>query len=168
MMLTVSEVCSLIPKECDDWLTSIGYYTKPASIRYHGIKSGDLYRHCTELAIQLQNLTDKLDLVWERQESPIIIGLLHDVCKCDDYGINPRTRKWAYNPDRIVGHGDKSVRMLLGHIELTGEEIMCIQYHMGAFVDKEEWSDYTKAVKKYPNVLYTHTADMIASQILGI
>jgi hypothetical protein len=37
---------------------------------------------------------------------------------------------------------------------------------MGAFDDKERWSYYNHAIKLYPNVLYTHTADMIASAIL--
>lgn len=58
--------------------------------------------------------------------------------------------------------------MLMGHIELTEEEKACIMYHMGAFVDSKEWEFYSRAVKKYPNVLYTHTADMIASQIKGV
>ena len=33
---------------------------------------------------------------------------------------------------------------------------------------KEEWNDYTRAVKNYPNVLWTHQADMIASHVMGI
>ena len=41
----------------------------------------------------------------------------------------------------------------------------CIRYHMGAFIDKEQWNDYTRAVEQYPNVLWTHTADMIASHV---
>lgn len=28
-----------------------------------------------------------------------------------------------------------------------------------------KWPFYTRALKKYPNVLWTHTADMVASQI---
>lgn len=39
---------------------------------------------------------------------------------------------------------------------------------LGAFVDQEEWSYYTRAVKYYRNVLWTHVADMIASQVKGI
>ena len=45
---------------------------------------------------------------------------------------------------------------------------MCIRYHMGAFTDKKEWSFYTRAVQQYKNVLYTHTADMLASQVDGV
>ena len=50
-------------------------------------------------------------------------------------------------------------------IRLSDEERACIIYHMGAFTPKEEWRDYTHAVNVYPNVLWTHHADMIASHI---
>ena len=53
----------------------------------------------------------------------------------------------------------------LARLELTEEEKMCIRYHMGAFTDQKEWEYYSRAVNLYHNVLYTHTADMIASQI---
>lgn len=43
-----------------------------------------------------------------------------------------------------------------------------IQYHMGAFCDKSEWNDYTRAVHKYTNVLWTHQADMLASHVEGV
>lgn len=44
----------------------------------------------------------------------------------------------------------------------------CIRYHMGAFTDKSEWNDYTRAVSQYPNVLWTHQADMLVSHIAGV
>lgn len=47
-------------------------------------------------------------------------------------------------------------------------KIMCIRYHMGAFCDKSEWNDYTRAVHKYTNVLWTHQADMLASHVEGV
>ena len=58
--------------------------------------------------------------------------------------------------------------MLAGHFNLTEEEAACIQFHMGAFTEKEQWQYYSEAIKRWPNVLYTHTADMIASQIKGV
>ena len=105
---------------------------------------------------------------------------MHDVCKCDDYvnvtrvdlnafKKNKPITTWEYNKNKTMdGHGDKSVIMLAGHIQLTSEEVACIRWHMGAFTEKEEWKYYSQAVRTYPNVLYTHTADMIASQIRGI
>lgn len=55
--------------------------------------------------------------------------------------------------------------MITSHMQLTEEEVMCIRYHMGAYTDKSEWEYYGRAIEKYPNVLWTHTADMIASKI---
>lgn len=46
------------------------------------------------------------------------------------------------------------------------EEVMCIRYHMGAFTDSGEWNYYTRAIHKYPNVLWSHHADMIAAHII--
>ena len=158
----------IISNECNEWLKEIGYYDKPASLGHHGTYKGDLFKHSVEVAKQLKWLTKKLGLEWERETSPILIGLLHDVCKCDDY-ICDGNNGWEYNKNKIMnGHGDKSVMMLSGHIQLTEEEMYCIRFHMGSFTEKEEWSFYSKAVNKYPNVLYTHTADMIASQIKNI
>jgi hypothetical protein len=39
---------------------------------------------------------------------------------------------------------------------------------MGAFDDKENWDKYGKSIEKYPNVLWTHTADMMAARIFKI
>lgn len=77
--------------------------------------------------------------------------------------------KWEYAMDTLLkGHGDKSVMVLAQYFKLTEEEIMCIRYHMGAFCDKSEWNDYTRAVHKYTNVLWTHQADMLASHVEGV
>ena len=167
--MSVRDLCKIVSKECEDWLDFIDYYEKPASIRHHrnGCDDGSLYRHSIEVMNQLEVLTNKLQLKWERSESPKIIGLLHDVCKCDDYIKIDGVWQWNKN-QTMAGHGDKSVIMLAGHIDLTEEEVYCIRYHMGAFTDKEDWPYYGKAVERYPNVLYTHTADMIASKIKGI
>ena len=53
-------------------------------------------------------------------------------------------------------------------MKLTLEEIFCIRWHMGAFDSKENWNSYGAACTEYPNVLYTHTADMIAARIIGV
>lgn len=151
-----------------------GYYTAPASSGYHGAYRGGLLAHSIQVGYELMHLTSKLGLKWERKESPMIIGLLHDVCKLDDYKTTeywgePDDFKIELNEDALYpGHGEKSLIMLMGLIDLTEEEKMCIRYHMGAFTDKSEWEFYSRAVQRCPNVLWTHTADMIASQIKGV
>lgn len=153
-----------------DTLISLGFFTNPASTKYHGAYEGGLFDHSLQTAKALVELTEKLNLKWNRKQSPYIIGMFHDLCKCDNYIKDFESDKWIYNPDIIIpGHGDKSVIMLSKYIYLTDEEIACIRWHMGAYeTDTKMWNYYGKAIEKYPNVLYTHTADMIASKIIGI
>ena len=103
--------------------------------------------------------------------------MFHDLCKCDNYveespfsEIVPVGMRYKYNPDLIIpGHGEKSVIMLQQLMTVSDEEIACIRWHMGAFeTDTKMWEYYGRAIEKYPNVLYTHTADMIASRIIGV
>jgi len=165
-------------------LEELGYFSAPASIRYHGNVTGGLYVHSKVVTLELLNLTERLSLRWSRPESPYIVGMFHDVCKVDNYKreiireecadsgmmVCKIEGKWVYSNDVILpGHGEKSVILTQNIIgKLTEEEIMCIRWHMGAFDDIENWKYYSAAVKKYPNVLYTHAADMIASHIAGV
>lgn len=157
-----------------------GFFEASASTKYHGAYEGGLFDHSLSVAKHLVYLTEKLNLKWERFISPYIVGMFHDLCKCDQYK-HPRSGvfagykeiqdfdKWEYNNDILLkGHGEKSVMILSTMMTLTEEEVACIRYHMGAFTDKEEWRDYTRAVNKYPNVLFTHTADMLASHVEGV
>ena len=152
-------------------LDQLGFFTAPVSTKYHGAYEGGLFDHSLETAKALVELTEKLGLTWSSSSSPYIVGMYHDLCKCDNYIKDIETGKYIYNPDIIIpGHGEKSVIMLQRLItDLTDEEIACIRWHMGAYeTDTKMWNYYGKAIEKYPNVLYTHTADMIASKIVGI
>lgn len=162
-------------------MITMGFFRYPASLRsdYHGTHNGGLYDHSMAVYHTLQRLTDKLGLTWQRPESPLLIGIFHDWVKLQDYvSCEEDYGVWKYKKDTrklFYGHGEVSVIMaqqfLQSHIrapQLTQEEIICIRYHMGAFADREEWNYYTNAVRIYPNVLWTHTADMVASQIRGI
>lgn len=208
-----------------------GFTTAPASTKYHGSYAGGLLDHSINVMYTLCKLTENNHLSWKRPESPIIIGLFHDICKSDQYvcmndDVNklvhgygcPYTKSRGHfygvpdnyrcdNPERDIknlicnnfecpnyvresdrnnayykqniefeynnetllkGHGDKSVMMLASLMQLTEEEVACIRYHMGAFTNKEEWNDYTRAIHMYPNVLWTHQADMIATHIMEV
>lgn len=160
---------SYTDKSVED-LDAIGFFTAPASTVFHGAYEGGLFDHSLEVAKQLVNLTSKLGLKWDRPESPYIVGMFHDLCKCDDYVYDIETEKYKYNPDIIIpGHGEKSIIIYTKLDYLTDEEIACIRWHMGAYeTDTKMWDYYGRAIEKYPNVLYTHTADMCASRIIGI
>lgn len=163
-----------------NYLMAYGFFTAPASTKYHGNHEGGLLEHSYMVTKFLLTLTQDNHLTWKNSRSPFIVGMFHDLCKIDQYR-HPASRlivdgvsvmdsfKWEYNPDTLLkGHGDKSVMLLSQFYTLTDEEIMCIRYHMGAFTDKSEWNDYTRAVRQYPNVLWTHQADMLASHVAGV
>ena len=114
-----------------------------------------------------------------------IIGMFHDLCKCDQYkkvqGImadlgngdqimmSPESFHYEYNTNILLkGHGDKSVMILSQFITLTEEEMLCIRYHMGAY-EKDDWQFFDAAIRKTNGLaLYTHTADMLASKVDNI
>lgn len=161
--------------ELFSYIESRGFTQLPASLSHHLSFSGGLLVHSVNVARALINLTDKLGLTWERPESPIIIGLLHDLCKLEFYkaeaNYDPRggdrlTFVHNDNPEYdFGGHGMLSLVIAQKFIKLTDEEMNCIRFHMGAY-EQKDWSKFDAAIRKYPNVLYTHTADMIASKIM--
>ena len=165
-----------------DYLTDNGFFKAPASTKYHGNYPGGLYDHSYRVFEQLMWLAGGLDIEFKRPESPFIIGFFHDLCKIDQYTMivdDPgKTMFGCSEPEGMVfhykynkglllsGHGDKSVMMLSQFMQLTEEEMLCIRYHMGAY-KKDDWTGYDLAIRKYPNVLLTHTADMYASKVDG-
>ncbi len=168
---------SAVTEEFTNWLVEKGFFTAPASTKYHGSYEGGLFDHSYAVAVALIQLTQKCGLTWMRESSPALIGMFHDLCKIDSYRqtlasfMDAANTKpvYEYNNNTLLkGHGDKSILLLAPHLVLTEEEVLCIRYHMGAFVPQEEWRDYTNAIHVYQNVLWTHQADMIASHIMGI
>lgn len=163
------EGASIFSEKIITWLEEHGYFTAPASTKWHGAYAGGLFDHSWQVAVELQNMTEKLGLHWERPVSPWVIGIFHDLCKIDTYSLNETCSGFEWNDRGIIkGHGIKNLVYALQLCDLTPEEQACIVYHMGAFTSKEEWSNYTGAIHKYPNVLYTHTADMIADHLKGV
>jgi hypothetical protein len=169
-----------IPAGMLDWLIEQGFFMKPAAIKHHSNYTGGLFDHSFKVMQVLVDMTEKFGLEWQNPRSPYVVGMFHDLCKIDAYidenasdvvimgsgspvSKNP---KWNYNNECILkGHGDKSVMMLSQFMTLTEEEIMCIRFHMGAY-QTEDWDGFDRAIRKYPNVLFTHTADMYASKVM--
>lgn len=165
-----------------DYLEGGGFFTAPASTKYHGAYPGGLYDHSKQVFLQLKDLTEKNDLEWERPESPFIIGMFHDLCKCDQYKIKPEIQEvldkypdmrsevipeYEYNTNTLLkGHGEKSVMILSQFMRLTEEEVLCIRYHMGAY-ENDDWQGFDLAIRKFPTTLWTHVADMLASKVIG-
>lgn len=148
-----------------NYMKTGGFFTAPASTKYHGVYEGGLYDHSKAVFNRLQWMTINLRLNWQRSISPFIIGFFHDLCKCDQYIM--LDGKYEYSTNTLLkGHGDKSIMILSRFMTLTEEEMLCIRYHMGAY-EKDDWDGFDRAIKKYPNVLMAHTADMFASKVDG-
>lgn len=162
------EIEPMLPFKAAEWLAKHGFFRAPASTKYHGNYEGGLFDHCYNVTLALIALTQHNRLTWKREASPWIIGFFHDLCKIDQYAPGEDENYTFVKETLLKGHGDKSVMMLSELTTLTEEEILCIRYHMGAFCEKEEWGDYTRAIHKYPNVLWTHTADMLAAHVVEV
>lgn len=166
------------------WLDNGGFFTAPASTKYHGAYEGGLYDHSRTVYSRLEELTQNNHLNWLRPQSPFIIGMFHDLCKTDQYilvyeetrevegnmiTINPNGKShYEYNPSTILkGHAPKSIMLLSQFVPLTEEEMLSIRFHMGAY-ETDDWDGFDKAIHKYPNVLWTHQADQLASKVDSI
>lgn len=168
-----------------DFLADSGFFKAPASKKYHGAYPGGLYDHSKAVFVHLDHLTATMqieDQQWQRPESPFIVGMFHDLCKADEYKevednpgkvmfgeAEPKGREihYEYASPILKGHGEKSVMLLSQFITLTEEELLCIRFHMGAY-ESAAMDDYGRAISKYVNVLFTHTADMMASRWNGV
>lgn len=165
------------------WLIDNGFFNAPASTKYHGAYEGGLFDHSIEVTEALVQFTHDNWLKWDNPRSPFVVGIFHDLCKIDKYEkvidvegiqmmgtdeVKGEESHFEYNDYTLIpGHGEKSVMLLAQHMQLTEEEILCIRYHMGSYETKE-WDFYDRAIKKYPNVLWTHHADMYASKVKGV
>ena len=104
------------------------------------------------------------------KETLAIAGLLHDVCKLDNY-IKQETdgkETYEYNKNAFpAGHGEKSIFIIQRFMNLTDEEILAIRWHMGAFDDAVRGGsrDINAAYKRSKLAVYLHLADMAATYI---
>lgn len=175
-LMMATNLSEIVKEDFLKWLAENGFFTAPASTKYHGNYEGGLFDHSFMVMNLLVELSAANGLKWKRPASPFLVGMFHDLCKIDQYRIDNSTPytvgepiRYEYNPNTMYkGHGDKSIILLSQFTTLTDEETACIRYHMGAFTEKEEWRDYTRAVHAFPNVLWTHQADMLASHVVGI
>ena len=171
-------------------LDESGFYDAPASSKFHLSFKGGLLKHSLNVynaALMLRGkailarpeLEDQLPL-----DSVAICTLLHDTCKTDIYKEGILSRKNAdgywekyvgyqvdYNMGLPIGHGEKSVIMLLSWgLELTPEEMLAIRWHMGPWdlpmQSAEHKESFNAAKAKSPLVSLVQSADGIATGLL--
>ena len=171
-------------------LGALGFFSAPASARFHGNYPGGLLEHSL-------NVYDEAMLVRDAQlglkpdiaarlptDSIAIVALLHDICKAEVDKEMEKFRKdkdgqWekynAYGVDYTgfpLGHGEKSViRLLRWGLEMTDDEIIAIRWHMSgfdlAFQSPEIRNNYNEASGKCPLLAVLKAADGLASHVLG-
>ena len=146
------------------------FFIAPASTKYHGAYAGGLFDHSLNVANSLCYFTGaQITDPWMRPESPFLVGVLHEVCKIGKYTVNDTHDGFVWSPHGewplYGGHGSESLIRIQHMMELTEEEALCIRFHMGPY-EKDDWDMYDKAIRKYHNVLWTHTADILTSKIL--
>lgn len=156
------------------WLEDSDFYTAPASSRYHGAYAGGLLEHSLHVYDELLRLLKAYPEIPCSMETAAVIALFHDVCKVNMYVVEKRNRKngqgqWEqYDAYKIQekfkfgGHGSKSVFLLQNFIQLSPEEAVAINNHMGAFDN-----DHVGAVFEAWNLAFLlHVADGAATYIV--
>ena len=156
-----------------DFLDRTDFYTAPASTRFHNAFEGGLAQHSLNVYKALKELTNGK---WS-DETLIIVGILHDLCKINLYKVeikkkkNQETGAWYQEPyytsddSMPLGHGEKSVMLISEFIKLTKEELYAIRWHMGGYEPKENYGYISKAYEKYELAVYAHMADIKATYI---
>lgn len=157
-----------------------GFFTAPASTKWHGAYAGGLFAHCACTADQQRTLTDKYHIVWQRPDSPERIGYLHDLCKAEQYVFLSNGQIVSNKDEKAKGHGFYTVEILDGcGFELTFEERECIFWHMGRWTTEpyydlahvqageSKYSSFKEALAGVYNLRWVCGADMIASHRLG-
>ena len=140
-----------------EWLESTDFYTAPASTKYHGAYAGGLLEHSLNVFRRLVKRCPAADM-----DTLTIAALLHDVCKIHLY--KKTEDGYRHNEQFPIGHGEKSVILILRHMPLTDEEITAISWHMGAFDSRAgAGRSLSKAWEKCPLALHLHLADMEAT-----
>lgn len=155
------------------WVGSTDFYIAPSSTRYHGAEPGGLVAHSIAVYKRLKAKQEDED-----DETIAIAALFHDLCKCNFYKPSFRnvkneiTGKWekvpCYEIDEIsipLGHGEKSLFIIMNFMKLTDDEALAIRWHMGAFAIEPtfEKPSMTRALSDYHLVLKLQEADMEAS-----
>ena len=143
-------------------LEEMGFFKKPASMGHHMKGYGGLAEHSVNVTRRLVERTKSMGVKWPRKESPYLVGMLHDLVKCQCYkliGESAGRPVWEYIQPVYPGHGACSAAIAaeIG-IELMREEIVAITYHMGMYGVGKEYTD-----KEFDNALRWHGQQVIAT-----
>lgn len=152
------------------------FFIAPASTKFHSNYQGGLAEHSLLVYERFKEKNELYNLGFS-EESLIICGILHDLCKVNFYKVGTRnkkdetTGKWMKVPCYLIddelplGHGDKSVIMIMGFMRLTVDEMLTIRWHMGGYVAPQDYNTCSAAWNKCKGAVCLHTADLEASYL---
>lgn len=164
------------------YLTESDFFTAPASSRYHCAFAGGLARHSLNVYYRLKKMLDA-EYGAEREakynnETIAVVGLLHDLCKINYYSVDYRNVKndfgnWEKVPYFSIreefpyGHGEKSVFIINRYVDLSAEEALAINWHMGGFDERVKGGSrcISEAFAGYKLCVFVHIADIYATYI---
>ena len=149
-----------------EYIEKEGYFTVPASTKYHGCYEGGLAKHSFGVYVLLRSFNE-LFKFGVPEDSIILSTLLHDLCKMGAYLGDSKPYKW--NRAQPKGHADLSLTRIGYHITLTPLEAEMVKYHMGpwnAHGPKAEYQggkDMLVAWGKNPIVKWMYFSDEMAT-----
>jgi len=128
------------------WLEQSDYFTAPASTIYHGAFEGGLCDHSLKV-MQLFDERNIQTVARAPEDTVIICGLLHDLCKVGAYKKFIKEQRVIYrhteNHASRYYHATLSLDIIEGFIELTPLEHDIILYHMGLFGCYGRYCEYS-------------------------
>lgn len=158
------------------YIESSDFFTAPASTKFHGSHQGGLCEHSVNVWEEMVRLLKVYPEIKANAETTAIVTLLHDLCKIGCYKTELRNKKengvWVQVPFYTFqedfcygGHGSKSVFLIQKFMNLTEEEAVAINCHMG-FSDRSP-GDFSlgTAYEQYPLAWLLHVADESATYV---
>jgi len=178
----LSSTAKDIPDAFFSYLDKSDFFSAPASTKYHDAQEGGLVRHSLKVYETLATLNYHY-LLGFSDSTVAKTALLHDICKTGMYkrklkntkladGRWVKTEVWEVQDELPLGHGEKSVIVLLSQgVPLTEEEQLAIRWHMGGFDESARAYAGSLALRnamsrsKLPTAL--HIADMMSVWLNG-
>jgi len=147
-------------------LDRIGYFTLPASTKYHLSVKGGLAQHSCNVTNRALQFNESMNLGL-RRDWIILMGMLHDLVKTS-YGYEPNylkngeiseSRPYTATPRFDIGHGSASLYLagVTVGIELPVPVASAIHHHMGFQFPRD-----TNAI----NTLQRNPIDMLCVLVL--
>ena len=190
-------ILKLIKREnCDiqglvNWLEQSGFFVSPATTQYHDSEPGGLCNHSLKVYENLHTLASLFTFSKYSQDTEIILGLLHDIYRCQMYEpavINEKIRnpqgknvdslgrfdyqskqiyktKYAIDRESFGNIPFNTYYKVAEFIPLTTEEVSALMSYDCGMASGYANSEIYIPLTNCPLVVLLHCADMLASYL---